>query len=145
MIFHSIAFLKEIVESLPGPIEPVDSPLAGILNATPAEREEMKKQAPPQFQGFLDAIGRLGDELPMFMAAEFEYHGHCGEDAYLTFYDLRTCEFDRLELPEDKNYRIELIDTWEMTMETLVENTSGKTEIRLPAKEGMAVLATRMD
>lgn len=140
-----IAFLKDIVESLPGSIEPVDPMLAGILNMTPEEREETKKHAPEKFKGFLDAIGRLGDELPMFASVEFEYRGRCGEDAYLTFYDLRTCEFDELELPEDKTYRIELIDTWEMTRETLIEKASGKTEIRLPAKEGMAVLATRID
>ena len=105
----------------------------------------MMKNAPEKFAGFINAMLRLGDELKMFASVEFEYQGRCGEDAYLTFYDLRTCEFDEMMLPEDKTYRIELIDTWEMTRETLVEKASGKTQIRLPAREGLAVLATRID
>lgn len=73
------------------------------------------------------------------------YQGHCGEDAYLTFYDLRTCANDVLELPDAHTYRVELIDTWNMTRTVLVEKASGKTEIFLPGKEGMAVLAVKTD
>ncbi|MDE5891692.1 MAG: DUF5605 domain-containing protein, partial [Acetatifactor sp.] len=69
----------------------------------------------------------------------------CGEDAYLTFYDLRTCAEDVLELPAEHTYRVELIDTWEMKRTTLLDQASGKTHISLPAREGMAVLAVRTD
>lgn len=64
-------------------------------------------------------------------------------ECYLTFYDLRTCSEDELELPGEHTYKVELIDTWEMTRTLLAEHASGKTLISLPAKEGMAVLAMR--
>ena len=49
-----------------------------------------------------------------------------------------------LELPEDKQYRVEWIDTWEMTRTAAAEKASGRTKIHLPGKEGIAVLATRI-
>jgi hypothetical protein len=93
---------------------------------------------------FARAMKGLGQELPGFLAVEFEYQGHCGKDAYLTYYHLRTCARSELNLPKEYTYRVELIDTWEMTRTTLLEKASGKTTISLPGKERMAVLATRI-
>ena len=50
-----------------------------------------------------------------------------------------------LPLPEDKYYRVELIDVWNMIRTVLNENAFGTTKLRLPGKEGLAVLATRID
>lgn len=86
----------------------------------------------------------MGEELKDFYTSEFVYQGHCGEDAYLTFYDLRTCATDVLKLPEEHTYKVELIDTWEMTRTVLFEQASGETKLTLPGKEGMAVLAVKI-
>ena len=45
-------------------------------------------------------------------------------------------------MPEDKHYRVELIDVWNMTRTVLEEDACGRTKLRLPGKEGLAVLAT---
>lgn len=135
-----IAFLRGIVEELPGPIEPVESWMIKILHMSPGEKEKYMEQA----DSFVRAMLQMGDELADFASSEFVYQGHCGEEAYLTFYDLRTCAKDVLELPEEYTYRVELIDTWNMTRTVLLENASGKTELSLPGKEGMAVLAMKI-
>ena len=46
---------------------------------------------------------------------------------------------------EDKYYRVELIDVWNMIRTVLNENAFGTTMLHLPGKEGLAVLATRID
>lgn len=130
-----IAFLREIVEALPSPMEPMDTPLTKLLHVS--DEAEIPKEAAP----FARAALRLGDELREFCACEFTYQGHCGEEVYLYFYDGRTCIEDILELPEGRGYRVELIDTWEMSRTTLSECASGRTQIALPGREGMAVLA----
>ncbi|MCM1136223.1 MAG: DUF4038 domain-containing protein [Clostridium sp.] len=140
-----IAFLRKIVEELPGPIEPVDMLIAKVVGAGEAEWEEVQKEIPEPAMVFAKAMRRMGQDGPWFMGSEYEYQGHCGEDAYLTFYDLRTCAKSVLDLPKEHAYRVELIDTWEMTRETLVEKACGKTEISLPAREGMAVLAVKVE
>jgi hypothetical protein len=146
-----IAFLRELVEGLPGPLEPVVNFMDGLLAMDERGIAQLEKLAgdgafedmPMKLGDFVKAMKRLGTEISAFRTVEFEYQGHCGKDAYLTFYDLRTCAKSELDLPEEYNYRIELIDTWEMKRTTLLEKASGKTEIRLPTREGMAVLAIR--
>lgn len=49
---------------------------------------------------------------------------------------------DTMVLPKDKTYRIELIDTWNMKREIIAEGACGETEIHLPGRPYMAVLAT---
>lgn len=136
-----IAFLRKIVEELPGPIEPVDSWIVKILRMSGEEKEQLSRQAEP----FVKAMLRLGDEMAEFADGEFVCQGHCGEEAYLTFYDKRTCGEDVLELPEAHSYRVELIDTWGMTRTVLLEKASGRTELELPGREGMAVLAVKTE
>ena len=134
-----IAFLKKIVEDLPGPIEPVESWIAKLAGMSDGERQQYSQHAEP----FVKAMLRMGDELPDFYNSEFVYQGHCGEEAYLTFYDRRTCAEDILELPKTHTYRVELVDIWEMTRTVLLENASGKIKLPLPGREGMAVLAVK--
>lgn len=67
------------------------------------------------------------------------------KDAYLWFNDRQCFGEQTLPLPEDKRYRVELIDVWNMTRTVLEENARGATKLRLPGKEGLAVLATRID
>ena len=149
--FNGVEFLREhvpddvrmhyTVEELPGPIEPVESWIMKMTHVSDEEKEQLLQQGEP----FVKAMLRMGDELVDFCNSEFVYQGHCGQEAYLTFYDLRTCAEDVLELPEAHKYRVELIDTWDMTRTVLLENASGKTKLTLPGKEGTAVLARKVD
>lgn len=142
-----IAFLRKIVEELPGPIEPKPSHMGAVYemaNADPKTQEKRLEETPKEFRFFAGAFLKLGDELALYAAGEPTYEGHCGEDAYLTFFDLRTCAKSTLELPEEHTYRVELIDTWNMTRTVLLSETHGKTELNLPGREGMAVLAVRI-
>lgn len=53
------------------------------------------------------------------------------------------CYFE-LALPEKGEYRVEVIDIWEMTRRTVLKAAHGKVRIELPAKEGIALLVTRL-
>lgn len=136
-----IAFLRQIVEQLPGPIEPVENRIMKLIHMTDEEKEQLSAQG----NHFVKAMLRMGGELIDFCNSEFVYQGHCGEDAYLTFYDRRTCAEDVLELPETHSYKIELIDTWDMTRTVLAEKAKGSTKLSLPGREGMAVLVLKTD
>lgn len=141
-----IRFLREIVESLPGGIDPVENWLTRLLAMTDEALDTAADRIPPDTYALISAMRQMDrNELKQHMASEYTYMGHVGEDACLTFYDLRTCTKDVLELPEDKKYKVELIDVWNMTRTTIAEGVSGKVEIDLPGCEGMASLVTRMD
>jgi len=47
-------------------------------------------------------------------------------------------------LPENGTYRVEVIDVWDMTRKTVLDGVCGRIKIPLPAKEGIAVLSTRL-
>lgn len=64
-------------------------------------------------------------------------------EVFLLFYGTRTPAIQHYRLP-DGAYRVEVIDTWDMTI-TPVEGTfSGKATVHLPGKEDIAVRITRM-
>lgn len=134
-----IAFLKGIMGELDGDIEPnqdrfamdpnnmnteldQNNPFAKvILGLNPLEREYLR----------FSTISYSGGDGHKFM---IQYLGH----------ECR-CYYDMV-LPEDgSQYAIDVIDIWEMTRERVNENASGKTRVSLPGKEGIAVIATRLD
>lgn len=136
-----IAFLRKIVEELPAGLEPLLGRMDAIYSMTSEQIEEQKDRIPPEFQGFLDAFYRMDDtERQGFLDSERIYQAHIGDEVFLYFYDLRCCREDELELPESRSYKIEVIDSWEMTRKTIASGVSGKVKIKLPGKEGIAVL-----
>lgn len=137
-----IAYLKALVEELPGPVEPISAKLESI-QMTPAESvEELISQTAEEHQFFIKAFLRMDiSERIAFTASERCWQGHCEELAYLTYYDLRCCKRDTMTLPKTHTYRIDAIDTWEMTRETIMTGVNGKVTLELPGKEGIAVLA----
>ena len=140
-----IAFLKEIVDSLPGPIEPAAGGLQAILLMSPAEQEKVLEQTPEGFRDFLKALLAMSPaEQERFLAFNTAYEGKVGDgDAFLVYKDTECSSLADLTLPTDKTYRIEVIDTWEMTRETVQTGASGKVQVRLPGREYMAVLAVK--
>ena len=49
-----------------------------------------------------------------------------------------------MNLPKDGNCRVEVIDTWELTRDVVMERAHGRVRVELPGKEGMAVLVSKL-
>ena len=142
-----IAWLKDILYSLPGTLEPVSDRSFGIpaeLREHPEKLEEFLAKLPPEGQLFGRLIlGMNETDRNLFMVKNASFAGHCGEDACLTYF-ARTCPgVTTVKLPDHGTYRIDVLDVWDMTRTTAAEHASGDTEITLPGREGMAVLAVR--
>ncbi len=137
-----IAFLKALVEELPGPIDSESLGMEILAGIKREQEETVLANMPEEFRSFAKAFLRMDEVSRMgFCGSEHCWQGHCGELAYLYYYDLRCCSRDVLHLPETHTYRIEIIDTWEMTRQTLLAGVKGQVEVNLPGKEGTAVLA----
>lgn len=137
-----IAFLREIVESLPGPIEPMEGELSELAIQSDEAFRETISHFPPDFQDFLSAIARMDEtERKLFYAVEYSYKGHCGTDAYLYYLDDQCAAYLELNLPEENRYRIEVIDPWEMTRTAVRNDACGTVRVPLSGKPYLAVLA----
>ncbi len=141
-----IAFLRRIVESLPGAIENTPDHMADAVKPKNRERVLATLQYLPKgIQDMFKTLFRCDEkELTYILDGEMCYMGHIGEDVFLTYYDRRCCAQDTLRLPKEGNYKVEVIDTWEMTRKVVAENVNGSVTIDLPGKEGMAVIASRI-
>lgn len=134
-----IAFLREIMESLPGP-----------LTGTPSEVSE-KVAALRQGTGgefSLEQAYQLFGELSNANAGSVtngtgKTIGHYEDEVYLQYLDGHcACEYS-VDLPEG-SYDIEVIDTWEMTREVVLRGVSEHAVVPLPGKEGMAILVKKV-
>lgn len=140
-----IAFLRQVAESLPCPPEPLSDAFRDLSLLSP---EEMKakledQNLPAFFRLAMKSLLRMPErDRTAHLAFEFDWACHCGEEAFLWYTDLHCYAAQTLPLPESRRYTVEVIDTWEMTREIILRDASGLTEIRLPGREGIAVLAT---
>lgn len=76
---------------------------------------------------------------------EHEYTARSEDQSVLLQYFYLSCPgLNRMTLPAGKTYKVEVIDTWNMTKTTAFEKASGKIEIKLPGKSYMAILATEV-
>ena len=141
-----IAFLREIIESLPGPLDAARDGFGFLLGLSDEEAEAAIAPFPPQFRAFLSKMtGMPAAERDKFLAVEYSYAGQCGEDAYLWYKDDQCCAAADLNLPADKTYSVDVIDTWAMTRERVATGVSGRVRVSLPGHPQMAVLAVRED
>ncbi|MBR1496705.1 MAG: DUF5060 domain-containing protein [Oscillospiraceae bacterium] len=139
-----IAFLRQVVGELPGPLEPLDGMTSVLLGKSDPEAREVTDTAPGPLRDFFHAVLRMDRrERDHFIAAEYEYAGHCGEDAFLYYKDDQCCACADLQLPEGHGYRVEVLDTWEMARKTVLRGARGNVRVDLPGKPYMAVLAVR--
>ena len=143
-----IAFLREIMESLPGPLTPVTEGFQELALMDDAQLDAKLAGADETWTGFLkpfvSSIRRMPawDRIP-HLEGEHAWTGKCGEEAYLTYFDLQCYGQQTIRLPEDKFYRAELIDVWNMTRETIAEHLSGETTLKLPGRDNLALLMIR--
>lgn len=139
-----IAFLREIAESLPGPItflgEETGAMTAGQLTAMKENGASEELYQNP----FTRAMLNLPRERMLSMVSKGRVAvGHCGREAFIKFLERQCAALTEMNLPEDGRYRIEVIDTWEMTRKVVMRNGNGRIQVALPGKEDMAVLAVR--
>ena len=138
-----IAFLKDIADSLPGPIETVvESGLNQAVFFTGKETPEELNKMPAFLKQAWKSFRMMPDiERELFISKNITYHGHCGEDAFLFYLDDQCCIRTAIDLPEDRKYRIEVIDTWNMTRAIARTGATGGVQIELPGRPYMAILA----
>ena len=140
-----IAFLRQIAESLPGPLEPMNEGLSGLAELSDEQLEAEIARTPGDFRQFLVSIRMMDSrDRALHLAGEHTWSAHCGEKAYLWFHDRQCYGWQILKLPENRRYRVELIDIREMTRTVLCDAACGETEIRLPGREDLAVLAVEI-
>lgn len=70
---------------------------------------------------------------------------HQGEKLYLYYLGFSKPLYRNILLSEDRAYRIELIDTWNMTRELLPGVYSGKVRIRIGERQYMAIKITEVE
>lgn len=59
---------------------------------------------------------------------------HYEDEVFLTYFGDACTISGMLDLPEDGKYRIDVIDVWEMTRETVMEEAGGAVQVPLPGK-----------
>ncbi len=143
-----IAFLREIMESLPGPLTPAEGSFQELAQLDGKALEEAARSIPEGMRGFFRSFAASVHRMDVrdrtaHLAGEHTWEAHCGEDAYLYYFDLQCYSEQTVHLPEDKTYRAELIDPWNMTREVLAEEIRGETKLHLPGRENLALLITR--
>ena len=143
-----IAFLRSVLESLPGPLRPHIEGLAKMADLSKEQIEQLQRAPLTQENFFSVAMARMGlIEMSRFAAMEPGVSGMCGPEdipeALLWYLDFNCCCRYEIHLPETGSYRVDILDTWNMTRETVMTGAAGKQEIRLPGHEWMAILAVK--
>lgn len=135
-----IAFLKSIVEELPGPLE--CWPKYGYFNSL----EEIRN-APEEMIGspiFKEMLKCSDEDIARFAASSAPLQARSGANVFIKYFERQRPFKGGLDLPEEGHFNVEVIDTWEMTRELALEKVNGAIEVPLPSKEGMAILAYRV-
>lgn len=136
-----IAFLKKIMEELPGDLCYTGMDMTGEAAAMMAENPP-KEWAESSFRHLARHV-TASDIEEMLLSARM-FTAAFGEEAFITYYDRHcTCRAE-MNLPKEKKYTLEVIDVWNMTRKRVMEHVNGHVVIPLPGKEGMAVLAVSM-
>lgn len=140
-----IAFLRGILEELPGDLDYSESMLElscreGIF---PEGADPQTVSLFQMIRGVINSVSEV--RAQGHFDKERIISGHCGEEAYLRYFARQcACEGD-LELPESGNYNVEVIDVWEMTRKTVLKNVHGLVTVPMPGKEGIAILAKKTE
>lgn len=132
-----IKFLREIIEEISGNIVPWNpKPYVGEVGETgnPMDNPIFK-----QVNKWMTTLPK--EELAKGEEKVTKYTGQT-EHAFIRYFHIECNSQYHLELPKDREYKIEIIDTWEMTRTLFAANASGSILVKLPGKEGIAVLAT---
>lgn len=65
------------------------------------------------------------------------------EGYYLFYYAMHQPRVREFNLPTSSTYRIDLLDTWHMQVETAAENACGKVQVAMPGRKYIAIRIRR--
>ena len=132
-----IGFLRQIMEEIPGALEPWTEEYL-----EPEERK-WREQGEKMFGHLKESLSEA--ELDALNRKDMDFKGHLDERVFLVYLGRRCNAQLTLRLPKDHSYRIEVIDVWNMTRGTVMTGVSGAVNVKLPGREGMAVMAVAED
>ena len=69
--------------------------------------------------------------------------GHNGDNYFLVYQGRQQPRFRRVNLPEGGSYQIDIIDTWNMTIDKFAEAATGMVEVELPRQKYLAIRIVR--
>lgn len=130
-----LRFLREVLESLPGPMEPACLDVVRDPNG-------LFDSANPFILNILKNCDEKGRQR---LLAEQVLPISVHPDYKLIYLERSARSLMTLDLPENGRYKVEIIDIWEMTRRLAVQNARGQIRVGLPGKEGIAVLITRQE
>lgn len=162
-----IAFLRSIVEELPGPLEYMDEPrpadetdgfsqkIIETLTKMGMSYEDLPHDMTELGRLPQEAIKAIFDAVPIVRAMAMSSpekkivdkvfdtvaFGHVADEAFIAYFGHHCNGHYDWALPKDHTYTIEAIDIWEMTRNVVCTNASGTTTVPMPGKEGVALLA----
>ena len=140
-----IAYMRELFEEIPGTLTLYHSPDA-VPFETQQQLHKMVENGKLEIANNLvfKCMCKLNDgEFAHMMEFMTPPIVHYKDKVFLTYLGDACTIYTTINLPEDAVYTVEIIDVWEMTRTVVKTNASGKTEIDLPGKVGIAVLATK--
>ncbi|MBN1428748.1 MAG: DUF5605 domain-containing protein [Anaerolineae bacterium] len=127
-----IAFLRQIFEQAPV-LTPVEK----------ADMEFLNLMAPEPLASLFGAHKGSGDKVIAEGGWNNEAGGYNSDSGYYLFYFGMHQPASRNFNLQDDNYRIDLIDTWNMTIETVAEIATGQTCVEMPTRKFMAIRIQR--
>ncbi len=138
-----IAFLRSVVEEMPAPLEPCIFTPEDFLDNLPEEVKAGFLETPAGKSFNLAHDQQNHDDDVLMGAFEHDYIAMAKDKSVmLRYYNQRCQALDKIKLPEGRKYKVEVIDTWNMTRETAVESAEGDITVKLPGRAYCAVLAT---
>jgi hypothetical protein len=121
-----IAFLRRIFEGAPAltPVEKTDNEFNDLMSEAGRQRMFSHRQNT--------------DRIILEGSWNIEAGGFHGDDTYLFYFGMHQ-PASRNFVFSDGNYRIDVIDTWNMIVETVAEQATGYTCVNLPGRKFMAI------
>ncbi len=125
-----IAFLREIFEQAPDltPVIKTDNEFNDLMSEEGRQRMFNRRQNT--------------DRVIVEGSWNVEACGYHNDNYYLFYFGMHQ-PASRNYVFYDGSYRVDVIDTWNMTIETVAENATGRTCVNLPGRKFMAIRAQK--
>ena len=140
-----IKFLRDIVETFSSPLKPYKASPFEFMDNLPDEVKEIFTTSVMGRSFQLASAQADPAEEAVLRVYEHDYTARSKDQSVILKYLYLNCPgLDRMMLPQGKTYKAEVIDTWNMTRNTVLEKATGSIEIKLPGKPYIAILATEI-